>query len=762
MLDMMRRLRAVERHAAWIFLVALAVAAPSTGSLIWAPVVVGMACWWLLRENLDHFRRPELALLAGLAALELGLAVMIAVADGASIYLLPALIFPIFLMISAVPRRTGWVVVVLGDLLMFAVAMLFLREQVLQTPFALVWPMVCLVCGSAACTLANDLDVVIRGRAIVDQLTGLLNRAALQARVAELEHQAAIADRQVAVVIGDLDHFKLINDEHGHDTGDKVLREVGRRLRDALGGAIAAYRLGGEEFIVLLADCDTGMAERVAERLRQAVRSEQIAGLNVTMSIGVAATAPHETFSFARVFERADAALYRAKQSGRNRVAVNATLGADAGAGLSEVAPVSAPPALDRRVMRGLDPGDHRRRGDADLQVVVRMETAPQAAEESAGGDRWEEWNEQQRSKTGSLLIRDDMQRQHMLELNRYLRERTMPPFVLGFACALVTSFFYGWSITVLSLVGAVGYLVTELLADRFTLPEFWLGGAWLVMMLGMAAGAVLCHAPVFFAVTMVPVLSVAAAAVHPPRSVALGATAAAIGMIGVDFLMNAQFVLDYPAVLTLEMALVVSVGMLGRVIGESTMDHRSAGIVDQLTGMFNRNALDSRTAELAHRTTTDGDRVAVIVADLDRFKSINDVHGHAIGDAVLKEVAYRIRKSLRAFESAYRIGGEEFVVLLDQVDNGIALAIAERLHKAVSESPIAGIDVTMSFGVATSRPGIPFDYAAVFGRADEALYRAKRDGRDRVTPEDLPDSEPVTAASWSTLGTRLRGLVSH
>lgn len=759
MLDMLRRLRPVERHAAWIFVLAMAIGAPATGSLIWAPLIGGIACWWMLRENLDRFRHPEIAIVGALALLELGIGSMIAVADGPSIYLLPAMIFPVYLVISAVPHRTGVVIVAGCELLMLAVALLFLRPQVLATPFALIWPMVCVACGSAACTLANDLDIVIRGRAIVDQLTGLLNRAALQARVAELEHQASVADRQVAVVIGDLDHFKLINDEHGHETGDKVLREVGCRLRSVLGGAAGAYRLGGEEFIVLLADADAAVAERVAERLRQAIRGEQIAGLNVTMSLGVAATAPHEAFAFARLFERADAALYRAKESGRNRVAVNETMADDAAAGVSTKP--SGPPPLERRVMRGLDPGDHRRRGDADLQVVVRMETPQQGEGGEDGGERWKEWNEQQRSETGSLLIRDDMQRQHMLELNRFLRERTMPPFLLGFACAFATSFFYGWAVTLLSLVGAITYLAAELAADRLRRPEYWLGAAWLCMLIGMATGAVLSTAPVFFALTMVPVLSVAAAAVHPTRSVAIGVTAAASGMVIVDAAMDLQFVLDFPAVLTLEIALLVSVGLLGRVIGTSTMDHRSATIVDQLTGMFNRNALDSRAAELSHRTATEGDRVAVIVGDLDRFKAINDAHGHAVGDAVLKEVAYRIRKSLRAFESAYRIGGEEFVVLLDQVDNGIALAIAERLHKAVSESPIAGIDVTMSFGVATSRPGVPFDYTAVFGRADAALYRAKQDGRDRVTPEDLPDSERYNPP-WSTLGTRVRGLVSH
>ncbi len=92
-----------------------------------------------------------------------------------------------------------------------------------------------------------------------------------------------------------------------------------------------------------------------------------------------------------------------------------------------------------------------------------------------------------------------------------------------------------------------------------------------------------------------------------------------------------------------------------------------------------------------------------------------------------------RLRASLRTFESVYRLGGEEFMVLLPGVDGDEAAAVAERLRRAVGDAPVEGHAVTMSFGVADSPPGVPFDYQAAFDRADAALLQAKRSGRDRV-----------------------------
>ena len=180
--------------------------------------------------------------------------------------------------------------------------------------------------------------------------------------------------------------------------------------------------------------------------------------------------------------------------------------------------------------------------------------------------------------------------------------------------------------------------------------------------------------------------------------------------------------------------ALILSVAVLSTALMASDIQHRSDAVIDQLTGMLNRKALAVRVQELAQQSAVTGEPVGVIVIDLDRFKQVNDTHGHAVGDVVLKEVAYLLRKQLRAFDLAYRLGGEEFLILVPGSDLEHTAELAERLREAVAADPVAEeISVTMSLGVAASEHDERFVYAAVFAVADAALYRAKRDGRNRV-----------------------------
>jgi diguanylate cyclase (GGDEF)-like protein len=156
---------------------------------------------------------------------------------------------------------------------------------------------------------------------------------------------------------------------------------------------------------------------------------------------------------------------------------------------------------------------------------------------------------------------------------------------------------------------------------------------------------------------------------------------------------------------------------------------------------MLNRNALLTRVGELRQQASILREPVALIVGDLDNFKAINDGHGHAAGDAVLKDVAYRIRKTLRAFDLAYRLGGEEFLIVLPGGDREQAAAVAETLRRAIADIPVAGLLVTISFGVSASAPG-EFEYDAVFAEADLALYRSKQEGRNRVRVTAAPAAE--------------------
>ena len=156
--------------------------------------------------------------------------------------------------------------------------------------------------------------------------------------------------------------------------------------------------------------------------------------------------------------------------------------------------------------------------------------------------------------------------------------------------------------------------------------------------------------------------------------------------------------------------------------------------MIDQLTGMLNRKALANRTAELAQQSALTGEPIGLILGDLDNFKAVNDTHGHVTGDAALRDVAYLLRKRLRAFDLAYRIGGEEFLVVLPGADVEQARELADDLRETVRSATIGGrLRVTMSFGVTASRRGTRFDYETAFAECDAALYEAKRAGRDRV-----------------------------
>jgi two-component system cell cycle response regulator len=162
--------------------------------------------------------------------------------------------------------------------------------------------------------------------------------------------------------------------------------------------------------------------------------------------------------------------------------------------------------------------------------------------------------------------------------------------------------------------------------------------------------------------------------------------------------------------------------------------------ITDALTGLYNRRYMESHLGSLVEQASSRSKPLTVLVLDIDYFKSINDTHGHDAGDDVLREFAVRIRKSIRGIDLACRFGGEEFVVVMPETDLAVATMVAERLRRRIASEPFPiqqgarSIEVTISIGIAAL--GSADNAATVFKRADQALYRAKRDGRNRVVPD--------------------------
>jgi two-component system cell cycle response regulator len=169
----------------------------------------------------------------------------------------------------------------------------------------------------------------------------------------------------------------------------------------------------------------------------------------------------------------------------------------------------------------------------------------------------------------------------------------------------------------------------------------------------------------------------------------------------------------------------------------------RRSGFTDVLTGWHNRRYLQVRMKEEIARARRHGTPLTCLMIDIDRFKAVNDSHGHAAGDEVLVELAQRIESEVRASDVAARYGGEEFVVLLPNTNTDAGVLLAERIRQSISATPIdlrydGSVRISASVGIASVIPDASDDDLKTIGdaliaRADVALYAAKAAGRDQV-----------------------------
>ena len=171
-----------------------------------------------------------------------------------------------------------------------------------------------------------------------------------------------------------------------------------------------------------------------------------------------------------------------------------------------------------------------------------------------------------------------------------------------------------------------------------------------------------------------------------------------------------------------------------------------TAAVTDSLTGLYNRRYLETHFEELVRDLGPSAKSISILIMDVDHFKRVNDDHGHATGDEVLRILAKRVMGGVRGFDTAIRLGGEEFVVLMPNADPRSAYSAANRLRMMVAEDPFETstketLPITVSIGVATGVAGeVPL--SDLLDRADQALYAAKDGGRNRVESAD----EGITA----------------
>lgn len=320
LLDMTRRLLGATLFASALCALAVYPLLSAVGPTLLVPLAIGSGGQIAIGLVFPRLSRPERWILGGDCLSVITISWGVALSGGLESPLLALLVLPL---LSVAGRHTPLVFayfVVLTVCTPLLVALVSINHH-MNDPTAQALADLAAIGGSAAIIIAlMRAEWQFRHQSLLDPLTGLLNRLALQRRFEELRTQAALSGAEVCMVIGDIDHFKRINDEHGHDCGDAVLAEVADALRTNMRSFSLLYRLGGEEFLAVLPGLDAEQGASLAGRLREAVQERRPRGIDVTISFGIAAARGADVV-FDTMFAEADRRLYEAKRTGRNRVA---------------------------------------------------------------------------------------------------------------------------------------------------------------------------------------------------------------------------------------------------------------------------------------------------------------------------------------------------------------------------------------------------------------------------------------------------------
>jgi diguanylate cyclase (GGDEF)-like protein len=352
----------------------------------------------------------------------------------------------------------------------------------------------------------------------------------------------------------------------------------------------------------------------------------------------------------------------------------------------------------------------------------------------------------------GSWLVPTELDRARVIDAHGRMRTaRTIAGAAIGLAILIGLPWLPWWTLA-LFVVAAIPLATFELRLKRSAHPERVAAQTLLLVLLVLAIGAAGSGGPDSPALPWL-IIPCAMAATRFRRTVVLafaGFTAAVILAVSVP-VDPGGFAGD-PMLVISTLALLVVVTTVTSALTQAELKHRDSAVLDTLTGLLNRQALELRVAELEQQASLTGDSVCAIVCDVDGFKQVNDTYGHDRGDGVLRDFAYEMRKALRSFELIYRLGGEEFLVLLPGVDLPEGMAVASRLREAVERARPGGLGLTMSLGVAAAA-GSEVLHESLLRAADEALYRAKAGGRNRVEAAHSACAEADDAARVAEAG---------
>ncbi len=286
------------------------------GPIVIAPYLLAAATVVALGTVVPSRARPEYWFFAGDVVTMTAMACVIALSGGGQSPVLALMAWPL---IAVAGRHTQRGLVLFTILLVgtTALACALAINQAVDYGSLRFAGFVTVIVGLTIVVLAlTRAEREAREQSLVDPLTGTLNRLALRRRLEELRAQASVDHGGLCVVATDIDLFKQINDTHGHEIGDLVLRDVAHALRTNLRAFPLLYRIGGEEFVAVLPGLAAQEGKQIAERLRTAIEKLRPRGISVTASFGVAASVadPDAAFTIA------DRCLYQAKAAGRNCV----------------------------------------------------------------------------------------------------------------------------------------------------------------------------------------------------------------------------------------------------------------------------------------------------------------------------------------------------------------------------------------------------------------------------------------------------------
>lgn len=336
--------------------------------------------------------------------------------------------------------------------------------------------------------------------------------------------------------------------------------------------------------------------------------------------------------------------------------------------------------------------------------------------------------------KESLVAVRDEARRERLLDMEIRLRPYRFACFaILAVGLAAFSSELGWWWVLPLA-AGLAGFAVADSFMRNSDRPAVWVATAWGILPLLLADAVITTGGADSPALMWFALPAVTLGARFEPRGIVIG-TAYILALLGLStYALDPGTAAAHGQELMAAVALVLCSVILSGALVESDRAHRRRSTLDPLTGLFNRNALEQRLGELDGQPTSEEEGLshALLLCDLDHFKRVNDQLGHAAGDAVLQDVAYTMRATLRAGDSIYRVGGEEILVVLPGAAETDAVEIAERLREAVRERRPVGVPVTISIGVAVSGPG-SVDTDELVSCADTALYSAKAGGRDRV-----------------------------